>query len=181
MSVVGTPTSRWTTVDLLTESVSVVHHAVEDSVRGLTPEQLAFRPSPTSPSMAWLIWHLTRVQDLQAALLFGHRQVWHAGPWAARFALPFDGDADGVGQGPEEAATVWVESGTLLIDYHRDVSHRTVCALAARTDADLARLVDDPGGRRASVGGRLNRVIAENLRRVGQAAYVRGLLRHGPY
>ncbi len=118
-------------VELLTGSVSVVRSTVEDTVEGLTPEQLAFRPSPTSPSMAWLIWHLTRVQDDQAAGLFGHGQVWHTGTWVARFALPFDGDAVGYGQGPEEAATVWVESGLLLTDYHRAVSDRTVASLAA--------------------------------------------------
>lgn len=168
-------------VDLLAESVSAIRSAVEDTVEGLTPEQLAFRPSPTSPSMAWLIWHLTRVQDDQAAVLFGRGQVWHTGPWVARFALPFDGNADGYGQGPEEAATVWVESGLLLTDYHRAVSNRTMAALAALVDADLARAVDDPRGVRDSVGGRLNRVVADNLRLVGQAAYVRGLLQHGPY
>lgn len=168
-------------VALLAGSLSVLRSAVDDTVDGLSAEQLAFRPSPSSPSVAWLIWHLTRVLDDQAATLFGHRQVWHAGAWMSRFALPFEDDADGRGHGPEEAATVWVESGTLLIDYHRAVSHRTLGALSGLADADLARVVDDPRGTRASVGDRLNRLVNDSLRLVGQAGYVRGLLQHGPY
>jgi Protein of unknown function (DUF664) len=168
-------------VRLLKNSISVIRAAVDGIVDGLGPEQLAFRPSPKSPSIAWLVWHLSRVQDGQAAVLFGHRQVWHTGTWLARFALPFDRDADGHGQGPEEAATVWVESGTLLVDYHHAVSRRTVGALTSVTDADLARAVDDRQGARASLGDRLHRVVTDDLRLVGQATYLRGLLRHGPY
>ena len=68
-------------------------HAV---VEGLTPDQLAFRVDGQANSIAWLVWHLTRIQDDHVADAADTEQVWTAGGWAKRFALPWEqrGDAD---------------------------------------------------------------------------------------
>jgi hypothetical protein len=50
----------------------VVHRVVD----GLTPEQLAFRVDPEANSIAWLVWHLTRIQDDHLAEAFQAEQVW---------------------------------------------------------------------------------------------------------
>ena len=44
--------------------------------RGLTPEQLAFRVDPEANSIAWLVWHLTRIQDDHLADAAEADQVW---------------------------------------------------------------------------------------------------------
>src|SRR5262249_61351660 len=77
-----------TSASLLTDAFERVRETVYDAVMGLTAEQLAFRPYPAGNSIAWLVWHLTRVQDDHVAGVAETRQVWEAGEWAPRFGLP---------------------------------------------------------------------------------------------
>ena len=52
-----------TSNDLLADAFERVRDAVHPAANGLSPEELAFRPDPESNSIAWLVWHLTRIQD----------------------------------------------------------------------------------------------------------------------
>jgi hypothetical protein len=51
---------------------------VAGAVRDLTPDQLSFRIDPDANTIAWLIWHLTRVQDDHIAGAMGAEQLWTA-------------------------------------------------------------------------------------------------------
>jgi hypothetical protein len=52
-----------TSAELLADAFGRIQETVHDAVRGLTPEQLAFRIDSDANSIAWLVWHLTRIQD----------------------------------------------------------------------------------------------------------------------
>ena len=58
-------------------------HAVLDDI---SPAQLTFQPGDSANTVAWLIWHLTRIQDDHVAAAAGTEQVWVSGGWADRFA-----------------------------------------------------------------------------------------------
>jgi len=75
---------------LLTESFGRIPDLARRAVTGLTSEQLVARPGPDANPIAWLVWHLTRVQDDHVADLAGTEQVWTADGWARRFDLPLD-------------------------------------------------------------------------------------------
>ena len=75
--------------ELLAESFGRVHGVVLGAVRGLSEEQLALRPDGQGNSIAWLVWHLTRIQDDHVAGVAGTGQAWTAEGWADRFGLPF--------------------------------------------------------------------------------------------
>ena len=75
--------------ELLAEAFGRVHGVVQGAVRGLSEEQLAFRPDGQANSIAWLVWHLTRIQDDHVAGVAGTGQAWTAEGWADRFGLPF--------------------------------------------------------------------------------------------
>ncbi len=62
---------------------------VRKVVDGLTPEQLTFRVDHQANSIAWLVWHLTRIQDDHVADAARAEQVWTSRGWAERFGLPF--------------------------------------------------------------------------------------------
>ena len=49
--------------------------AVED----LTPDQLRWRPKLGANTIAWLVWHLTRIQDSHLAELLDADQVYLTG------------------------------------------------------------------------------------------------------
>ena len=55
---------------------------------GLTTEQLAYQIDSGANPVAWLVWHLTRVQDDHVAAAFGVPQVWSSQGWARRLGLP---------------------------------------------------------------------------------------------
>ena len=52
-----------TSAELLADAFGRVREAVHRAVEGLTPEQLAYRIDAEANSIAWLVWHLTRIQD----------------------------------------------------------------------------------------------------------------------
>src|SRR4051794_30327671 len=55
------------------------------AVEGLDRGQLTARPAPDANSIAWLVWHLTRVQDHHVAELLDTDQLWAAGGYAQGF------------------------------------------------------------------------------------------------
>jgi hypothetical protein len=164
-----------TSSDLLADSFERVRDAVHPAVNGLSPEELAFRPDPESNSIAWLVWHLTRIQDDHVSGLDGAEQIWRARGWAERFDLPLDDADTGYGHGPEDVAAV-VADAQMLLGYFEDVHQRTQLYVASLAEADLDRVVDRDWDPPVTVGVRLVSVIADDLQHAGQAAYVRGIL-----
>jgi Protein of unknown function (DUF664) len=162
--------------ELLVESFGRIHEATHRAVAGLTPEQLAFRPDGQGNSIAWLVWHLTRIQDDHVADVAGTGQAWTNDGWTGRFGLPFDARATGYGHSTEEVAAVRVEAGGLLLGYHDAVHERTVAFVGGLAAGDLDRIVDESWDPPVSLGVRLVSVIEDDLQHVGQAAFVRGLL-----
>jgi hypothetical protein len=162
--------------ELLADGFGRVRGVVHRAVEGLTPEQLAYRVDDDANSIAWLVWHLTRVQDDHVADAFGVEQVWTSQGWAERFALPFPASDTGYGHGSQDVAAVTVTSGELLVEYHDAVHAQTVAQLAGLAPADLDRIVDESWDPPVSLGVRLVSVTADDLQHAGQAAYVRGML-----
>jgi hypothetical protein len=165
-----------TAADLLVDAFGRIHRVVHNVVEGLTPDQLSFRLDSEANSIAWLVWHLTRIQDDHVADAAGIEQVWTSSGWAERFALPFDRSDTGYGHSSDDVAAVHVESGELLTGYHDAVYHQTLNYVEQLTDADLARIIDESWDPPVSLAVRLVSVIADDLQHAGQAAFVRGIL-----
>ncbi|MEE3848997.1 DinB family protein [Gordonia sp. LSe1-13] len=155
------------------ERVSENVHAVLD---GITADQLTHRPGAEANTIAWLIWHLTRAQDVQIADVADRDEVWTSAGFYDRFDLPFEPSASGYGQSPDEVARVSVGDPALLADYY-DATHAvTVDYLGGLTDDDLDRVIDENWDPPVTLGVRLVSIVDDDAQHVGQAAYVRGLL-----
>jgi uncharacterized damage-inducible protein DinB len=163
-------------VDILTDAFDRLPALVTAAVRDLTPDQLTFRIDPGVNTIAWLIWHLTRVQDDHMAEVMGAEQLWTAEGWAARFELPFDVAATGYGQSPTEVGAVRVSDPALLTGYYDAVHARTMEYLAGLQESDLDRIVDTRWDPPVTLGARLVSVAADDLEHVGQAAFLRGVV-----
>lgn len=149
-----------------------VHRVVED----LTPEQLSTRVDGRSNSVAWLIWHLTRIQDDHLAEAAAVEQRWTTDGWADRFALPFDDAETGYGHESEQVDAVKVSSSKLLTGYYDAVHNQTIRYVQGLGDSDLPRIVDDSYDPPVTLSARIVSVISDDLQHVGQAALVRGLV-----
>jgi hypothetical protein len=162
-----------TSAELLIDAFGRVRETVHETVQGLSDGQLAVRLDDDANSIAWLCWHLTRVQDDHVAGAFGTGQVWPR--FSGRFGLPFEPGEIGYGQSSEDVALVRV-SGELLTGYQDAVYKQTVALVSAVTDAGLSRVVDERWDPPVTLGVRLVSVISDCLQHAGQAAFVRGIL-----
>jgi Protein of unknown function (DUF664) len=164
-----------TSAELLADAFDRIRQIVHRVLDGLEPGQLAFRVDPEANSIAWLVWHLTRIQDDHLADAFGAEQVWTSQGWVERFGLPFDPGDTGYGHGPDEVAAVRAAAAE-LVGYHDAVHQQTTRQLERLVDADLDRIVDRSWDPPVSLGVRLVSVVADDLQHAGQAAFVRGIL-----
>ena len=162
--------------DLLLTAFDNVEEVVRGALEGIDPALLTARVDPGANTVAWLVWHLTRVQDDHVAEVAGQPQAWTAAGWADRFALPLDPAATGDGAGSEEVAAVRATDPDLLVGYHADVHRRTADFLRTVTDEDLDRVVDTRWDPPVTLGVRLVSVVTDDLQHAGQAALLRGVL-----
>ena len=163
--------------DVLSDALDRVQQTVHNVVDGLDEDQLAHRVDGTANSIAWLVWHLARVQDDHVAEVAGRDQVWTSDGWHDRFELPFDTSAIGYGFSSEEVSQVRA-SAQLLAGYYDAVHAATLAYVADVSEADLDRVVDPNWNPPVTLGVRLISVINDDLQHAGQAAFARGLLPH---
>lgn len=164
------------TSEILIDGFERIRESVHGVLDGLAEPELTGRVDPDANTIAWLVWHLTRVQDDHVAELAGVEQRWTAAGWARRFGLPFDDAAHGYGHSSEEVGQVRGVPAADLAGYHDDVHSASVDYVRTLTDADLDRVVDEGWDPPVTAGVRLVSVLVDDLQHVGQAAYVRGVL-----
>lgn len=161
--------------EVYVESVGRVTEQVSGIVEGLSEDDLAWRPEPGANSIAWLLWHLTRVADGYSALYAEVPQRWTDGGWFERFGLPFGPDAHGYGFTAEEVGKVRA-SGENLVGYYADVEPVVVGYLGSLKPDDLDRVVDTQWNPPVTLGVRMVSMVDDMVQHMAQAAYLRGML-----
>jgi hypothetical protein len=162
--------------ELLVDAFDRIREGGAAAVDGLTPDQLAERPSPRANSIGWLVWHLARVQDDHVAAVADREQVWTAQGWHERFGLPFEPDDTGYGHTSDQVAQVRGLAAETLVGYLEAVHAATVEFVRPLTPDDLGRVVDERWDPPVTLGVRLVSIINDDQQHVGQAAFLRGLL-----
>ena len=160
--------------ELLSDAFGRIRALVHGALDHASTEALTSRPDPEANTVAWLVWHLTRVQDDHIADLMGNDQVWTAGGWVGRFSLPFDPAATGYGQSAADVAAVRPDP-ELLRGYYDAVHTRTIDYLGTLTEADFARIVDAAWDPPVTLAVRLVSILSDDLQHAGQASYARGI------
>jgi uncharacterized damage-inducible protein DinB len=126
------------TVAFIKRGLDFAHRALADARNG-TDEQLHFVPPNGSHSIAWCLWHTTRVEDLIVnSRILNRPTIWNA-EWAERTGLPAEGI--GNGQSDADAQQVRISSIDALAAYQEAVWAATASFLDGATDADLEREV----------------------------------------
>lgn len=163
------------TSDLLLDLLARVRETVHTVLDDTPPDDLVAPPAPETNTIAWLVWHLSRVIDDHVAGAFDRDQVWTSGGWAERFDLPFPDEAHGYGQSWAEVQAVR-PGADLLRGYHDAVQDAVAAWLADVDDEALDAVVDDRWDPPVTLGVRLVSVVNDATQHVGQAAYAAGIL-----
>ena len=161
--------------DLLLELGGRLPGLVRGAVEGLEEGQLTWAPAAGANPIAWLVWHLARVEDHQVCEVSGTQQRYVVDGWHERFGRPPDEHDHGYGH---TAADVAMVRGTAvdLLAYHDIVHQRMMAFLGSLRAPDLDRVVDEDWDPPVTLGVRLVSVLDDCVQHAGQAAYVRGLL-----
>lgn len=160
--------------ELIQDAFNRVSEEVHATLADLPEAALTYRIDPDANTIAWLIWHLTRVQDDHVAGVAKSEQVWTAQDWYGRFSLPFEVGVIGYGQSSRDVEQVR-PTIDLLLGYHDAVQARTAAFVETLRSEDLDTVVDRNWDPPVTLGVRLVSVIADDLQHVGQAAFVAGV------
>jgi len=127
-------------IDYMQQVVNFLHGGFRDAREGQSAEQLHFVPEGESHSVAWVLWHATRIEDLFFQQIFeGKPELWREGGWAAKTGLPEKGF--GTGQSTEEARAIHIGDLEAFWAYQDAVYAATDDYLANLSEADLDREV----------------------------------------
>jgi len=163
---------------LVLDALGRVREMVRENLKDLSPEELL---APPKPHIAWLAWHIARVQDANFSGLMECPQLWISDGWHARFAMPPDPKDYGSGhrQTPAQVDAFIVTDKRLLLDYLDGVFARTKAYLSSVKNADLNRVLNEPQYQPLpTLSIRLASVINCNTRHAGQIEYLRGLIKY---
>lgn len=164
---------------LVLDALGRVRDMVRDALKDLSPEELL---APPKPHIAWLVWHLARVQDANFSALMGRPQLWIGDGWHARFDMAPEPRDYGSGhrQTAAQVEAFTVADKQLLLDYLDAVFARTKTYLERVSNADLNRVLNEPQYQPLpTLSVRLASVVNCNTRHAGQIEYLRGLIKHG--
>ena len=160
--------------DLLVEAYTHINRIVHQAADGLSQDQLAYRPEPGANSIAWLVWHLTRIQDSHLKNVVQLEEAWLTEEWSDRFGMP-GSTGIGFGDGPEEVAAIRPPRA-ILLGYHDRVAGRVLDYLPTVNAEELDRIVDTSYDPHVKAGIRLMSVVQDNTQHAGQASYIRGMI-----
>lgn len=160
--------------DLLRDAFTRLIEHVDEITEGLTEAVSSYRPTPDANSIAWLLWHSARVQDIQLADVAGVEQVWLRDGWVDRFGLDLPKGDMGYGHSSDDVAKVKAPA-ELLSGYYHAVHELTLEYLGGITAEELTRVVDTNWDPPVTASARLVSIIDDCAQHLGQAAYVRGI------
>jgi len=163
----------------VTELFLRISQELEAVLEGLTVDDLNQQPRPDCNSIGWLAWHLTRSHDRNMSEIAGEEQLWTRDKWYLKFDRTPDPNDTGYHHSPEEAAAFRSPDSATVLEYHRAVVERIKNYIdSSLSDTELERDSYSPTFQTTSkVRKRLVSVLSDGFQHVGQAAYVRGLLK----
>ena len=149
---------------------------VDRALEGLDDAILAQQPNANSNSVAWLLWHMTRVVDTFVnSRLQSKPQLWVQDRWHQKFGMNDDPGKTGQGMSSEDLAAWATPSRDVLLGYYEAVKTVARDYLTSLTDADLSgSVVAPPANEPRPVSDLLGILVYDNVVHGGQIAYLRG-------
>ncbi len=145
---------------------------------GLTVADIKQRPAPGANPIGWLCWHVTRSCDRLLGDAFLGEQLWLSEGWHKKFNREPDFNDTGVGHTDAQVDGLYFPDVQTLRDYHKAVlgalfeKIKTLSETALDQPCQNSHAQENPQTMARRIVGVLN-----NLQHVGQAHYVRGIIK----
>ena len=160
---ISTLENNFTTIDL----------ALQD----LTDEEFHRIPADDCNSVAWILWHLSRVIDsFIHTRLRDLPQLWDTNSWEQHFTMPADGENRGLGWNHQMVCDWQPPSRTRQMEYFEEVRAALREYLPGLTEAQMqqARIIP-PVSEPRTVAAALGQMTWDCVSHGGQIAYLRGM------
>ena len=173
-------------VALIEQTLGDYWERMDRALEGLTPAELAWRPDAESNSIAFIVWHVARVEDRWIQVFAqGIPDVWTKEGWHEKLGLAEDYAF--VGLSAEQLGNFPTITKENLDGYRHAVQHGTQ-AYVKNLDADGLDFVPGrtPTPERSgslerhgsfSIGRMFRQTLAEYNQHLGQVSYIRGIQR----
>lgn len=150
---------------------------VDAALTGLDDATLARCPTEQCNSMAWILWHMTRVLDTFVhTRLQAQPQLWIRDGWYGKFGMAADPDDRGVGWTTEQVRHWHPPTRDIQVGYYEALKQATRAYLGTLSYADMeVRRVIPPVPEPRTVAAALGQFTWDNVAHGGQIAYLRGL------
>ena len=170
------------TLEFVEIAINQTRTATLDTVKDLTPEQLAWRAGPEANPVGFLLWHVFRTEDRYVRLLTGQPESYQADGWSDTWTLPstLTGDRAAMTTGnswtSEEVGVFTVPPLADLLTYGEAVRKR---ALATVKGLDANKLEEVPNPERPDwvTATYLRSMITHEFGHQQQIDYILGLCR----
>jgi uncharacterized damage-inducible protein DinB len=161
--------------DFIQKTLAESKEYIDQAIKGLSADELAFRPKPHSNSIAFLLWHLARVEDLWINRnILGEKEIYASYEWNKKFGTP--AQDNGFGYDVKKLDTWPVPKLELLQAYATAVRGKTQAYLNTLSENTL----DEPrdfGWRKGTTGSALSHLVTEVGEHTGQIGYIRGIMK----
>lgn len=148
---------------------------IDQAIKGLSQEELAFRIKPHSNSIAFLMWHLARVEDLWInRILLGEKELYDSYGWFEKFGTP--ARDSGFGYDTKKLDAWPIPKLELLQAYAGAVRGKTQAYLKTLNENDLDE-AKDFGWNKGTTGSALSHLVTEVGEHTGQIGYIRGIMK----
>jgi hypothetical protein len=107
-------------------------------IAGLSAEAAAFRPAARFASIAWNIWHITRIEDAVANILIADADQVFDAEWKKRMGVSISDTGNAFTEGDVDRFDASVDFAALL-KYRKAVGKRTQEALRGLSEEDRKR------------------------------------------
>lgn len=123
--------------------VDGVNLSMQDVVfGGVTPEQMRQRPQPTANSLAFVLWHVTRAEDVgMNAVIAQSSQVLDDGAWASELKVLRRDVGTGMTDAEIDSFNQTIQVPALFA-YRADVGRRTQVILRELSPMTLDEVID---------------------------------------
>jgi uncharacterized damage-inducible protein DinB len=163
------------TAEFVVNSLSESKEYINRAIQGLTADEQSFRVKPYCNSIAFLLWHLARVEDLWInRALLARKEIYESEGWYQKFGTPaqdfgFGYDVKKLDDWPAPALT-------LLQAYATSVRGKTLEYLASLDEKAMDEAKDFHWSK-GTTGSALSHLVTEVGEHTGQIGYIRGILR----